>query len=1001
MLIYATVLEVHNFTYSFQACNCLYPYNIGDAMDSGLRKRWSALLLSFLPALFLVFGLVVFGRLSLLYAAALLFALVIPIPCVVVYLQSNKDYGRPAEHLSTSPFDKTNHAHFSSQYKEEFSDYLHTILNNSPMVAFIWQNAEGWPVEYVTRNIRTEFGYDPSAFFSGEIRFDQIVHTDDLARVINEVKTYSADMDRESFTHQPYRIVTAAGDIRWVDDRSYIVRNNRGDITHYCGVLTDITEQVTTNGMLQRNANFTNTLLNAVPTPVFYKDAEGLYQGCNSAFTELMGVTEADIVGKRVEQVWPSTQAEVYRRKDLDLMRSPRHQIYEFEIKDKEGKTREVVYVKDVFRDEEGKVAGIVGAFLDISEIKATHRSLAETNRILKVVLDTIPVRVFWKNLDSVYLGCNQPFADDAGVASADDIVGRSDFDFVFSEQAEKYRKDDSDVINSGKGRLLFEEFQNRPDGTRSCVLTSKVPLFDDEENVTGLLGAYLDITDRKEMEEDLRKLRNYLTNIIDSMPSVLVAVDKGLNITQWNSTAEQISGLKAEDIVDQPLERAGEFFTADIDKIKESLETKAIIRDRARVVGDGRDARVYDLTIFPLSESSVEGAVIRFDDVTDNYKLQEQLNHRSKMDAIGQLAGGVAHDFNNLLGGIIGATELLRFHLSEDAKLGAMLSTILEASERAAELTQKLLTFARKQHSASTVVDLNEILEDTIGLLEKSLDKRINIVFDKGTSQAKIVGDPSQLQSVFMNMGINAAHAMPDGGTFAIATEAIRLDELYCRTSSFDLDAGDYLQIKVKDTGCGIAAEVLPHIFEPFFTTKKQGEGTGLGLATAFGTIQQHRGAITVYSEPGIGTIFHLLLPLTEQDALVEQPASTVRYGAGTILLVDDEDIVRTTAKMQLEILGYNIVDAANGSEAVAHYREKWQQIDLVLLDMIMPVMNGKDCFAELKKINPDVRVILSSGYSREEDIASLKEQGLLGVIHKPYRVEDLSNEVAGALNS
>ena len=378
---------------------------------------------------------------------------------------------------------------------------------------------------------------------------------------------------------------------------------------------------------------------------------------------------------------------------------------------------------------------------------------------------------------------------------------------------------------------------------------------------------------------------------------------------------------------------------------------------------------------------------------------LMSQLAQAQKMDAIGQLAGGISHDFNNMLGGILGAGEMLSQYLPDDPKAKKFHHIIMLSATRAADLTGKLLALSHSSKKASTSVAVHNVINETITILENTTDRRIQIETNLNANPDFIVGDPSQLQSIFLNLGINAVHAMPNGGTLSISTGLIDIDEDFCRTSQFELLPGRFLEIIIKDTGCGIPEEALAKIFEPFYTTREKGKGTGLGLSTVYGMIKQHAGAILVESELNVGTRFQLLLPLSEELAAPASLAQEPISGKGTILIVDDEEPMRITAKAILEQLGYSVLLAENGGDAVALFQNGQTTIDLVILDMIMPVMNGRDCFFTLKQLDPQVRVILSSGFSREEDIEEMKQFGLKGFIRKPYLSHHLSQSVYDAL--
>jgi CheY-like chemotaxis protein len=295
----------------------------------------------------------------------------------------------------------------------------------------------------------------------------------------------------------------------------------------------------------------------------------------------------------------------------------------------------------------------------------------------------------------------------------------------------------------------------------------------------------------------------------------------------------------------------------------------------------------------------------------------------------------------------------------------------------------------------------MHALIQETITLLKNTTDRRIKIETELKAVQSSIVGDPSQLQSAMLNLGINAAQAMSDGGTLRFSTRLLDIDDITCDASPFDLHPGQFLEIEVTDTGCGISVENIHKIFEPFFTTKEQGKGTGLGLPAVYGTITQHGGSITVHSEVNTGTNFKILLPLNI-SAKEQKPIrqDTIR-GQGNILVVDDEEVMRITAKAILEDLGYSVLLAANGEEALSVFMESGEPVNLVILDMIMPAMNGKDCFFALKKLYPEVRVILSSGFVQDEDLEDMKRSGLKGYINKPYLSEALSQSVYNALSN
>ncbi len=381
---------------------------------------------------------------------------------------------------------------------------------------------------------------------------------------------------------------------------------------------------------------------------------------------------------------------------------------------------------------------------------------------------------------------------------------------------------------------------------------------------------------------------------------------------------------------------------------------------------------------------------VAAFFEITEQRKLEQQLQQAQKMDAIGQLAGGIAHDFNNVLGGIIGAAELLSLEIGDNPKQKKFLSIILDSSQRATELIKKLLAFGRQKPLNTVPVNVHTAIHEAVALLECSIDKKVTIERNLQAQNSVVNGDLSQLQTVFINLGINSSHAMPEGGLLSFSSSCVQLDEIAAH--AHELDPGPYIKIQVRDTGIGISPENISRIFEPFFTTKPSGKGTGLGLAVSFGIIRQHLGAISVYSEPGNGAVFNILLPLSNLQCHEESPTESVHCGSGCVLVIDDEKIIRETAADILKHFGYEVITAASATEGIEIFNANSQKIRLVLLDMIMPKINGRECFERLKSICPDAKVILASGFSKEEDIELMKEKGLCGFIHKPYSLRELS---------
>lgn len=379
--------------------------------------------------------------------------------------------------------------------------------------------------------------------------------------------------------------------------------------------------------------------------------------------------------------------------------------------------------------------------------------------------------------------------------------------------------------------------------------------------------------------------------------------------------------------------------------------------------------------------------------DITERRQIEEKLLQSRKMEAVGQLAAGIAHDFNNILAGILGAGEILKDIENLDPENVEFIDQIIRDANRGADLTKKLLSFGRKKKKSFNIVDFHQVVLDTVAILKRSINKKIEINVSLNAGTMYLNGNASELQTALLNLGINSGHAMENGGKIHFSTENVVISANPQNPHFSNLVPGDYIQIVIEDSGCGIPPKNLSKLFDPFFTTKKPGKGTGLGLSIVYGIIKDHKGQIWVESEVGRGTKIYLVIPSSEEIPIhfphINQ--TTPINGSGKILLVDDEFSLRISGKRMLESFGYTVLIAENGKVATELYRQHNREVDLVLLDMIMPEMNGVETFQMLKKIRPDCKVIISSGYSNDSDLELLQKNGLAGFIQKPFHRKDL----------
>jgi two-component system, chemotaxis family, CheB/CheR fusion protein len=487
-----------------------------------------------------------------------------------------------------------------------------------------------------------------------------------------------------------------------------------------------------------------------------------------------------------------------------------------------------------------------------------------------------------------------------------------------------------------------------------------------------------------------------------------VIAVDSRGRIAMVNRKTEEMFGYTRQELLGQGME----MLLPERYRGSHSDHRKGFFaQPRTRPMGLGMDlsgAR-KDGSEFPLEislsyvdEGGSRLALAFITDITERKRLDEQLRHTQKLESLGVLAGGVAHDFNNLLTGIMGNASLSADSVSSSHPVRPFLDQIIVASQRAADLTRQLLAYAGKGRFVVSEIDLSELVREISGLIEASIPKTVQLRLDLQERIPPVEGDASQIQQLVMNIIINAAEAIGENvnGSVLAITGVQHVDADYARTlrSEGGIQPGKYVFVEVNDTGKGMDEETLARIFDPFFTTKFTGRG--LGLAAASGIVRGHRGAIKVYSTPGKGTTFRALFPVAAGERRTDEGAESRAdlSGSGLVLVVDDEAIVRQTAKAALQRYGYTVLSAEDGQSAVDLFRQMSERISVVLLDLTMPGLSGEETLRNLQSIRPDVRVVLTSGYHESEAIRRFTGKGLAGFIQKPYTAAQLAELIKTA---
>jgi len=759
-------------------------------------------------------------------------------------------------------------------------------------------------------------------------------------------------------------------------------------------------KQQAEEALLVRN-QFISSLLRAIPVAVFFKDKDGKYTGCNDAYTGIMGVTSDELKGKTVHEVWPSDLAETYHQKDLELMRSRQHQVYEFQVKDKHGQLRPVIFAKDVFLDSNGDVGGMVGAFLDITDRKQAEEALRESEEKYRLTMDVAPIGIYIIQ-DLKFKFVNPEMARMHGYTPEEMIGSLSPPDDLVAPEHREMVRQTLLRRQAGVRGQPYEIKAKRRNGSLFDALVWGQGIA--YEGKPASIGTLLDISERKHAEEAVRESeQRYHTLFEAASDSIFVMKDNlffdcnSRTLEMFGCRRDQIIGV-SPDLFSPPIQpdgrdsrgKAMEKIDAAYSGIPQFFEWMHSKADGTPFIAE------VSLSRFELASGPHLLAIVR--DIAGRKVLEEQLRQAQKMEAVGILAGGVAHDFNNILSTIVGYASLLQMQAGLDKKLKDYLERILASTERAASLTHSLLAFSRKQAIELQPVEINDSIFGFHKVLARLIGEDIEFKLNLDSESLVVDADVRQIEQVLMNLATNARDAMPHGGKLTISTRSEVFSE-----GVGEIPRGAFAVISVADTGTGMNREIQNHLFEPFFTTKEVGKGTGLGLAIVYGIIKNHQGFIKMESDFTRGTTFHLYLPLKPQAVRKSRRRQQARIPQGkeTILLVEDDAAVRHVTRSMLEEFGYKVLEAADGQEALEVFAQHCERISLLLSDLIMPKKNGKETRAGIMELKPDIKTIFMSGYT--SDIIARK--GILDpgihLLLKPLHPAALLEKIREVLDS
>ncbi|MCG2749299.1 MAG: PAS domain-containing protein [Desulfobulbaceae bacterium] len=843
----------------------------------------------------------------------------------------------------------------------------------------------------------------------------------------------------------------ADGNLHYVDFSLKPAKDEAGRVIMLMPESRDISERKQSEADIKRQAEFLQVLIDAMPYPVFYKDRQGRYLDCNRAFERFYGISREQIAGKTVHEIAPKDLADVYHRADEALFAHPGMQTYEGAIQSADGIQHDVIFHKATFSGPDGALAGLVGAIVDITERKRAekdhlanlrffasmdrvNRAMQGANDLDQVLGDVLEEMLSIFDCDRAWLlyPCDPegaswrvpmertrpeyPGALEKGVElpMSPDVVNHMQTALAASGPVTFGPGTDQPLVGE-----VTERFQHK-----SQIFMTVYPKVDkpwllgmhqcshprvwtqNEKRLFQEIGRRMsDTLNSLLMYRDLRRSEAKTRSILDNIGIGVALISPEMEILELNRRMhEWFPGIDPgqHPICYRAFNDPPRQEPCDYCPTSKTLQD-GLVHEATTQTPQAGGTRNYRVVSSPVLNPSgqVTAAIEMVEDITERLSLESQLHQAQKMESVGRLAGGVAHDFNNMLGVIIGHAELALDGMDPTQPLFTRLQEILKAALRSADLTRQLLAFARKQTVAPKALDLNEAVEGMLKMLRRLIGEDINLVWLPDSDLWQIKIDPSQIDQILANLCVNARDAITGVGKVTIETHTVTFDEAYCADHA-EFQPGDFVMLAVSDDGQGMDKETLDKIFEPFFTTKGIGKGTGLGLATVYGVVKQNNGFINVYSEPGQGSIFKIYLPRHASKTgqmRKESPAAPDAQGDETILLVEDEAAILRITRFMLENLGYRVLAASTPKEAIRLAKEHAGEINLLLTDVVMPDMNGRDLAKMLISLYPGLKSLFMSGYTSNV----IAQQGVLddgiNFIQKPFSRQDLAAKVREAL--
>jgi len=878
------------------------------------------------------------------------------------------------------------------------------------MTDILWTADLGMNTTYVSPSIERVLG------FTVEERLKQSLHEQMppetlqmAAERLAEELEFDEERDPERYAFLELDYYHKDGSIRCLETTLSFIRDEHGKPVGIHGISRDITERKRAEEALRESEEKYRRIYENSVVGFFQSTPEGRFLDVNSAFAKMLGYGSPEELVSSVSDIASQTYANPEDRSRYHNALQAQGYVEDFQLKVR-CKDGSKVWLSDSSRAyfyEDGKIVRYEGIVVDITERKRAEEALRESEERYRTILESIADGYYEVDLAGNLSFCNDSVCELLGY-SRDELMDMNYRQYTDEHSAAGLFRAFNEVYRTGRSTKVFGWEVIRKDQSRRFVEASVTLMKDGKGNPSGFRGIVRDITDRKTAEEALRASEKNYRDIFENAVMGIFQTTLDGRYLRANPTGAKMYGYESpEDMIHSVTDMSHQIYVHPEDRTRfleimkgkgsvEAFESEHYRKDKSKIWTVLHSRPVRDNTGRVLYyETTIEDITERKQAEEERKRLQAQLSQAQKMESIGILAGGIAHNFNNILMGIQGRASLMMMDKAPSGSDYEHLKGIKEYVKDATDLTRDLLGFARGGKYEVKPIDLNALIKHENRMIGRT-KKEIHVQgkYAKGLWTAEV--DPGQIRQVLMNIYVNAWQAMPGGGDLYVQTENVTLGEEYVKP--FAINPGRYVKLSVTDTGIGMDDATKEKIFDPFFSTKDTGQGSGLGLASVYGIIKNHNGFINVYSEKGIGTTFTIYLPASDKEVTEENRETDrheIQYGSGTVLLVDDEDMIVNVGQKMLERLGYQVLVAKSGWEALDIYNSREKDIDLVILDMIMPGMGGGEAYDRLKEMDWDVRVLLASGYSINGQAKEIMGRGCMGFIQKPFTMEELSRKV------